>query len=165
MSRPTEADLDALIGALISAGVELIVIGGAAAVLHGAPITTLDLDIVYRQTPANLDRLLAVLRSLDAVVRDAAGRHVRPTRAHLEAGGQLLLSTALGPVDAMGRLHDGRGFDDLLSHTEAVADEELRFRVLDLPTLIEVKTAAARAKDRLVLPILLALLEQRGREV
>jgi len=42
-----------------------------------------------------------------------------------------------------------------------VRDEALEFRVLDLATLIEVKREAGRAKDRLVLPILLALLEEK----
>src|SRR6185312_6464845 len=37
--HPAQADLDALIQALLEAGVELIVVGGGAAVLHGAPIT------------------------------------------------------------------------------------------------------------------------------
>jgi hypothetical protein len=46
------------------------VIGGAAAVLLGAPVTTLDLDIVPEQSPANVSRLLEVLRSLDAQIRD-----------------------------------------------------------------------------------------------
>jgi hypothetical protein len=44
-----------------------------------------------------------------------------------------------------------------------IDDDGLVLRVLDLPTLIEVKAAANRAKDRLVLPLLLALLaEQQG---
>jgi hypothetical protein len=34
-----------------NAEVELIVEGGAAAVIHGAPITTQDLDIVPQQRP------------------------------------------------------------------------------------------------------------------
>ena len=38
--HPREADLDALIQALVDAGVEFIVVGGAAAVLHGAPTGT-----------------------------------------------------------------------------------------------------------------------------
>ncbi len=40
MSRPKQADLAALIESLTSAGVEFIVVGGAAAVLHGAPTST-----------------------------------------------------------------------------------------------------------------------------
>ena len=39
--RYKQADLEALIEALIDEGVELIVVGGAAAVLHGAPTTTI----------------------------------------------------------------------------------------------------------------------------
>lgn len=55
MSHPEHADLARLIQALGDGGVEFIVVGGAAAVLHGAPITTRDLDIVHRRTPENVD--------------------------------------------------------------------------------------------------------------
>ena len=48
---------------------------------------------------------------------------------------------------------------ELLEHSTTVSDGDLTVRVLDLPTLIEVKAAAGRAKDRLTVPILLALLE------
>ena len=162
MSRPEQADLEALIEQLVTAGVEFIVIGGAAAVLHGAPITTVDLDILYRSTDQNVDRLQALLERLEGAVRDPAGRDLSPTREHLMAGGQMQLFTRLGPVDVMGRLHDGRSYDDLLVHSLVMGDEQLEIRVLDLPTLIEIKTAAARAKDRLMLPVLLALLEDRS---
>ena len=43
-------------------------------------------------------------------------------------------------------------------------DGARRLRVLDLETLIEVKAAANRPKDRLVLPVLLALRERKLRE-
>jgi len=39
-------------------------------------------------------------------------------------------------------------------------DEGSEFRVLDLPTLIEIKTKTGRAKDRLMLPVLVALAEE-----
>lgn len=162
MSHPKQADLGALLEALTSAGVELIIIGGAAAVLHGAPTTTLDLDIVYRRTPENLARLLAMLERLDAWVRDPARREIRPQLSHLEAAGQLRLTTSLGPMDLMGRLEDGRGYEDLLPHSAQVSGGNLQLRVLDLPTLIAVKSGAGRAKDRLLLPVLLALLEKKG---
>lgn len=160
MSHPEQADLDALLEALVAAGVEFIVVGGAAAVLHGAPTTTWDLDIVHRISPENIERLGRLLGELHAVVRDPAGRDLRPQREHLEAGGQLQLSTDFGPVDLLGALHDGRGYDELLESTLTVGDGELEFRVLDLTTLIEVKTSAGRAKDRLLLPVLLALREE-----
>jgi hypothetical protein len=33
---------------------ETVMIGNAAAALHGAPVTTLDIDFMFRKTPANL---------------------------------------------------------------------------------------------------------------
>jgi len=60
-------------------------------------------------------------------------------------------------ASACGQL-GGRGFDELLPHSEVMADGTLRIRVIDLPTLIEIKTADGRPKDKLVLPLLLARL-------
>ncbi|HEY6476695.1 MAG TPA: hypothetical protein VI456_08935 [Polyangia bacterium] len=154
MSHPPRADLDALVQALLGAGVEFIVVGGAAAVLHGAPITTQDLDIVHRRTPENVQRLSELLAKLDATFR---GRDLRPSAPLLSGQGQLNLSTSLGPLDPICVLHDGRGYDELLPHTQILTDGSSQIRVLDLETLIAVKAAAARARDKLVLPILLAL--------
>jgi hypothetical protein len=163
VAHPPTADLEALIAALFEAGVEHIVVGGAAAVLHGAPITTQDLDVVYRRTAENLDRLEVLLARLDAVARDPAGRRLPPNRSHLESGGVLQLDTSLGPFDPMAKLADGRGYDELLAHSVAIQAEGFQLLVLDLPTLIEVKVAVSRAKDRLMLPVLLALLAERDR--
>lgn len=41
-----------------------------------------------------------------------------------------------------------------------MTDGTTRISVVDLETLIEIKTEAGRAKDRLVVPILLALLSE-----
>ena len=161
MSRPRTADLEGLLDCLAEAGVEFIVVGGAAAVLHGAPVTTQDLDIVHKRTPENAARLLALLEKLDAVFRDAAGRVIKPTLHALLGKGQLNLTTSLGPLDPLCQLHDGRGFEELLPHSITLTDESLQLRVLDLETLIEVKSGTGRAKDELVLPVLLALSRQR----
>lgn len=161
VSHPREADLDALIQLLVEAGIEFIVVGGAAAVLHGAPTTTRDLDIVHRRTVENVDRLVALLERLDAVIREPGNRRLRPSASLLLGNGQLNLSTQLGPLDPLCILHDGRGYDELLPLTEIVSDEAVSLRVLDLPTLIAVKAAAGRPKDRIVVPILLALLAER----
>lgn len=87
MSRPKQANLAALIERLASAGVEFIVVGGAAAVLHDAPTSTIDLDIVHRQTPDNVNRLMDVLTRLDTIYRDPAGRHIVPTSSDLMGKG------------------------------------------------------------------------------
>ena len=132
--------------------------------IQGAPITTNDLDIVHRRTPENVARLIEVLLSLDATMRyDFAHRGLSPTAEMLAGRGQINLSTSLGPIDPLCELSEGRGYDELLSHTEAVTDEGRLLRVLDLPTLIEVKTKAGRPKDKLVLPILIATLQERDK--
>ncbi|MBI4956499.1 MAG: hypothetical protein HY908_31070 [Myxococcales bacterium] len=162
--HPTATDLAALLAELARADVEFIVVGGAAAVLHGVPVITKDLDIVHRRTPENVARLLDVLTRLDATFRyDLAERRLRPTAELLAGRGQLNLTTSLGPLDPLCELEDGLGYEELLPHTEVVVDEAARLRVIDLPTLIAVKTRAGRAKDRLMLPLLVATLEERGK--
>jgi len=160
MPSPTHADVGELLRRLVDAGVEFIVVGGAAAVLHGAPITTEDLDIVHRRTPENVSRLKNLLQELNAHVRELANRQLVPQESAFLGEGHVLLSTRLGPLDCLGALVDGRGFEELVSHSESFADEGSEFRVLDLSTLIDIKTKTGRAKDRLMLPVLIALAEE-----
>jgi hypothetical protein len=54
-------DFGALLAAVGDCKVEYIVVGGAAAIAHGSARLTQDLDIFYRRTPGNLDRLVAAL--------------------------------------------------------------------------------------------------------
>lgn len=162
MPHPRTADLEALLRALISAGVRFVVVGGGAAVIHGAPVTTLDLDIVPEQSADNIERLLGALTALDARFRPVyPGRDISPTVEHLGGHGQLLLTTNLGPLDILCRLHDARGFDDLAPKALEVKDGDLELLVIDLDTLIEIKSSTGRAKDALVVPILRALRDRR----
>ena len=160
MPHPKTADIRALLEALEIGGVEFIVVGGVAAVLHGAPTATFDLDVVHRRTPENVARLLAVLEKLDATIREPGNRGLRPDEHLLLHGTQPLLSTSLGPLDALCVLGDGRGYDELVAHTAVIFHDGRSMRVLDLDTLIEVKAAANRPKDRLMLPMLLSLRDQ-----
>ncbi len=161
MQHPRTADLEALLRALLIGGVRFIVVGGAAAVIHGAPITTQDLDIVPDQTVDNLARLLEVLETLGARFRPwRADRDLAPTANHLAGTGQLNLTTRLGPLDVLCRLHDARGYAELVSRSREIEDADLRLRVIDLDLLIEIKAATGRAKDQLVVPILRALRDE-----
>ena len=53
-------------------GVEFMVIGGQAAVLHGSPLATLDVDLCYRRSRENMERLAAALEHLHPTLRGAA---------------------------------------------------------------------------------------------
>lgn len=46
-----------ILAALQRHGVEFVVVGGVAAVLHGAPVTTFDLDTLIRVSDENATRL------------------------------------------------------------------------------------------------------------
>jgi hypothetical protein len=165
VTHPKEADTAALIAALHGAGVRFIVVGGTAAQLHGSTLGTLDLDIVHQRDPANVARLVDVLNQLDSFHRhDMMNRRLRPTSAQLLGSGQINLSTSLGPLDPLGELEPGQGYEELLPNTEVMRDEGIEIRVVDLPTLIEIKSKVGRAKDKLAVGELIAILEERQKK-
>ena len=49
-------------------GLEAILVGNAAAALQGAPITTVDIDFLFRRTPANIRKLKSIAGELDATL-------------------------------------------------------------------------------------------------
>ena len=160
-----ERRLFALVRALAEAGVDFIVVGGLAAVLEGAPITTFDVDVVYSRELDNVDRLLGALAGLDAFFRIQPERRIRPAASHLAGSGHLNLSTRYGPLDLLGTIGRGRGYEELLPHSlEMDLGGDARIRVLDLRTVIAVKEEVAGEKDLAVLPILKRTLrEKEGR--
>jgi hypothetical protein len=74
-----------------------------------------------------------------------------------------LLTTDNGDFDCLGSVDDNKTFDDLLPLSRIILLDGAELRVLDLATLIEVKRRAGRAKDRALLPLLEATLDERNR--
>jgi hypothetical protein len=149
---------------LHGAGVDLVVVGGLAAVLNGAPINTFDVDIVHSQDAKNITRLVAVLEDLDAIYRIQPERRLRPTASHLASRGHQNLITRYGPLDLLGTIGRNLGYQDLVPHSvEMDIGEGIRVRVLDLETLIAIKEELAGEKDIAALPILRRTLEERRR--
>jgi hypothetical protein len=142
-------------------GVEFIVVGGVAAVLHGAPVTTFDIDTLVKVDADNADRLLAALKALDARYREHY-EPVRPTKEDVLAGGHLLLMTSAGPLDVLGFIGHNRRYDDVVGQTSSVHIGRLPIRVLNLETLIEEKKALGRDKDLAAVRLLEAVLRRRG---
>ncbi len=143
--------------------VEYLVVGGFAAVLYGAPTVTGDLDIMPADDEGNIRLLATVLATLHTVVREprSTGRRLEvtgdlltQTAASATFGGQLRTRTAAGPLDILWRLHDGRGYRDLVSRSCLLTEDELRVRVMGLDDLIDVKAALGRPQDRAALPYL-----------
>jgi len=133
--------------------VEYIVVGGVAAVIQGAPVTTFDLDAVVRLTDENAERLSRALDELDARYREHQAT-IRPTKEDILAGGHLLLLTRAGPLDVLGFIGDKSRYEDLIERSSEVAMTVGSFRVLDLEELVRQKKNSDRAKDRAMLGLL-----------
>jgi hypothetical protein len=151
--------------------VDYLVVGGFAAVLYGAPTITGDLDVMPRVDEENIARLAGVLATLHTVVREprSAGRWLdvtvdllKQTAESAPLGGQLRTLTVAGPLDILWRLHDARGYRDLVGGSCLLTEEELQVRVMGLDDLIEVKTAIGRPQDRAALPYLREIRRRRG---
>ncbi len=144
---------------LVGHEVEFIVVGGVAAILEGAPISTFDLDIVYRRSDENNARLAVALRQVNAHYRDPAGRHIVPDAAKLATINVNLLDTDLGDLDVLERIRGDLSYQELLDRVVEYEVADLRLKVANLETVIESKEHANRDKDRATLPILRRTLE------
>ena len=154
-------DYLALLRALLEHQVDFIIVGGVSAVLHGAPVTTFDLDVVHSRTPENIARLLSVLQDLDAYYRGLGAQRLQPTAERLASPGRQLLMTRLGPLDLLGTIGAGHDYKDLLTHTLELQVSGMPVRILELETLIRTKVELDREKDRAVIPILRRTLEEK----
>jgi hypothetical protein len=138
------------------------VVGGVGGVLQGAPLTTFDLDVVHSRDPVNIERLLAALELLDAHYRIPGAEQKKPERSHLLSSGHQLLMTRAGPLDLLGSIGHGYGYDDLIDETiELEIGKGLQVRVLKLETLIKVKEETAGEKDKTALIVLRRTLQER----
>lgn len=143
-------------------------IGGLAAVTHGAPFVTQDVDVCYARDPDDLERLATALREVHAELRGApAGLPFRLDAKTLRAGDSFTLTTDVGWVDIIATPTGTNGYDDLAR--TAVPYELFGHRVLvaSVDDLIRMKRAAGRPKDLLAVEELGALreeLDNRGAE-
>jgi predicted nucleotidyltransferase len=140
--------------------VEFIIVGGVCAVLHGAPITTFDLDLVHSRTPRNLNCLMNALVDLGAYYRGHP-KQLNPDVETLASPGHHLLLTRLGPLDLLGTIERGLGYADLIGKSESVQIENQTHRILSLEYLIEIKEETFREKDRLMLVVLKQTLKEK----
>ncbi len=82
-------DFKALLRALGEGGVEFILIGGAAATVHGSSRLTRDVDVVYCRTSENIARLVAALTPYQPYLRGAPPGLRQPGREGQDVPGSL----------------------------------------------------------------------------
>jgi hypothetical protein len=141
-------DFKALLRILTETDVEFIVIGGVAAAAHGAARATFDLDVVYRRTAENIDRLVLALTPYHPYLRGAPpGLPFRWNAATIRSGLNFTLTTDIGDLDLLGEVTGGGSYDMLAASTVLIRAFGTDCRLLNLDRLIEVKRASGRPKD------------------
>ena len=139
--------------------VDFIVVGMTAGVLQGVQAMTFDVDIIYRISEGNAEKLLMALVELEAEFRsDISNRKLRPNASHLMSAGHKLLMTKYGMLDVLGTIEENTRYEDLEGDVMTVQTDGIAIPVLRLERLIEAKARTGRPKDQAVLPLLQAAL-------
>lgn len=138
--------LSSLLAALAEARLEAVLIGNAAAALHGAPVTTIDFDFMFRDTPTNLRKLKAVAQALRSVV-------LRPYYPVSKLYRMVNDDTGL-QADFMPVIHGVRSFEGLKRRATTAVVGGQSVLVAALEDILKSKKAAGGERDRAVIPIL-----------
>lgn len=150
-------DPTAILAVLSRHGVTYVLIGGFAAVAHGSPFPTEDVDITPEASGDNLDRLSAALRAMGARIRSDAvpgGLPFNHDGESLAAGRTWNLVTEHGDLDISFVPSGTGGYADLVRDVDQREVAGVVVAIASLADIIRSKQAANRPKDQRVLPTL-----------
>jgi len=155
-----------ILGVLRDHGVRFVLVGGFAAVIHGSPYVTVDVDVVPEREEQNLQRLSDALRAMrarvwtlgapDGIPFDHDPRSLADSRVWN-------LVTDHGRLDVTFDPSGTAGYPDLARDAVRLEILGVEVDVASLADVIRSKEAAGREKDRLVLPVLRRLLDETDR--
>jgi hypothetical protein len=158
--RPQE-----MLGVLHAHGVRFVLVGGYAAIVHGSPYVTMDIDVVPERSQDNLTRLSDALDELHARVWTSAEPEGIPFGHDGRSLGESRtwnLVTDHGRLDITFEPSGTTGYADLARDALRLTILGVDVDVASLNDVIRSKEAAGRTKDRLVLHVLRALQEEFG---
>jgi predicted nucleotidyltransferase len=146
-----------------SHGVEFVVIGGQAEYLFGSPRVTYDVDLCYRRSKENLERLASALRELKPTLRGAPPDLpiVLDAKA-LSLGANYTFDSSLGKLDLLGWVEPLGDYESLIRDAETYTVSDMQLKVISLNDLIRVKEHIGRSKDHSSLVQLLAIKRLRA---
>ncbi len=159
----TIQDTPRLLALLVEAGVPFVVIGGVAAIAHGASTFTRDLDVLIRFDRDTMTRLLPALRNHDPrAALDPARRPIPSEAEDFADYRNLYVSTSLGRLDLLGETPIGT-FGDIEQRAVWMKLASVHAKVIALDDLIAIKRALGRPKDLMVATELEAVRERISR--
>jgi predicted nucleotidyltransferase len=149
--RPTEwpdLDVEEILRRLTAAGVDFVIVGGIAMILHGASRLTRDLDIVFAADESNLKSLGQVLVRLDARLREVEEDVPFVPDAGTLANVELLtLATSAGWLDVHRRIDGVPRYESLRRNAERVDLGGFSVLVASPDDMVAMKRAAGRPLD------------------
>jgi len=152
-----------LLRRLTDAGIDFVIVGGYAGVVHGCTYVTQDIDICCLFAPANLLALQKALADLHPVHRMTPGRRpLNLTAADAAQFTNLYLDTDLGRLDCLSTIAGLGDYDQVKRTSERIEVEGMHLQVLTLDALIQAKTAMRRPRDQEALRQLQALKKLRS---
>jgi predicted nucleotidyltransferase len=154
--------LSLLLQKLADAGLEFVVVGGFAGVLHGSAYVTDDLDICAVMSPETAAKLRAALADLHPVHRMTSRK--LSFLEHPPAGqplANLYLETDAGVLDVLGSILGLGDYHALARNAVEIPLFGRRCRVISLEDLIKAKEALGREKDLLTAKELRAIAAKR----
>jgi hypothetical protein len=155
-----------MLGVLADHDVRFVLVGGFAAVIHGSPYVTTDVDVTPERSEENLARLSEALDAMHARVwteDEPEGVPFSHDAASLAAATVWNLVTDHGRLDVTFVPSGTYGFEDLDRDATHLNILGVEVDVASLADVIRSKEAAGREKDRLVLPVLRRILDESRR--
>jgi predicted nucleotidyltransferase len=157
-------DAGEILRRLVERGVDFVVIGGIAAVLHGSARNTFDLDICFATDDVNLAALGDVLLALGARLKGVEEEvPFVPDRRTLRQVELLTLVTSLGELDVLARPPGAPAYEELRRRADRYDLGGFNVLVASVDDLIAMKETAGRPKDLLDIEELEAIKRLRRR--
>ena len=151
---PTNPILDAT-DLLDRERVDYVLIGGSAAILHGAAYVTQDVDFCCSRESENLDRIARALNTVNPRFRVLGLPEGMPTKLDIRTlrnGDSFAFITDIGFVDIRFSVDGIGSYDAVLAMSSVEEFGEHRLRMLSIDGLIQCKTAIGRPRDLALLP-------------
>jgi predicted nucleotidyltransferase len=157
-------DADALLRPLNRHGVDFVIIGGLAGLIHGSAYPTYDLDIAYSRELVNLGRLASALEEIGVTLRGApSDLRFQPDAATLAAGANFTFDTVHGNFDLLGDVAGISNYEDLRREAVIEKIDGIEVKVASIDHLIAMKRAANRPKDRLMVEEYIVIADEQQR--
>jgi predicted nucleotidyltransferase len=140
--------------ALVSEGVDFIVIGGIAVILHGMPRVSEDLDLVIKMNPENIKK---IRKALNSIFIDDEIREI--TFSELKSYSIIrYISPDDDVIDLIANLGEAFDFNNIEYLTLEI--EGVKVKIATPKALINMKTNTNREKDTLDLLYLRELIKK-----